>query len=294
VKEIGKMKAFALTLALFAAAVLHAESRADLEKDIAALKMQIAQKRPAVETLSQPWRRGSALDFGFSATPFIALIREINMLPEAQRRIDFAVTAVNGQLSGWDADCVVLGHKYSEEGEFVEFNDPNYRVEANAKLSNFDAAWVAGQGLRFGIDGSAHLGIGMIKWHRKFCVGDVTAYGGPATCDASARLSSLTSMSLSNNVLQYASAINLNDINYGCSISFGSLGDLTIPQLFKVPANVAFNGSMPLPVSTAGVLQSADPRLPIRKVYDIRLVNPTLTLTNEGVDVGTDIAIVWR
>lgn len=288
------MKAFVLTVTLFLAAGLHAQSTSDLKKDIAALKVQIAQKRPVVENLSRPWQKGSMLFFGFSAAPFVDLVKEINTLPEAQRRVDFAVIAVNGQLSGWDADCVAFGKKYSEEGEFVEFNDPNYRVEANAKVGNLDAAWIAGQGFRFGMDASAHLGVGMIKWHRKFCVGDVTAYGGPATCNASGRLSSLTTMALNNNVLQYASAINLNDIDYGCSISFGSLGDLTIENLFKVPGNVAFNGSMPLPVSTAGVLESPDPRLPIRKEYEIRLVNPTLAMTNEGVEVGTDIAIVWR
>lgn len=285
------MKALALTLTLVAASAMPAQSRADLKRDIAALKAQITQKRPVVENLSRPWQKSSALYFGFAAAPFIGLIKEINTLPEAQRRIDFAVIAANGQLWGWDADCTIG----DDEGEFVEFDDPNYRVEANARLSNLDASWVPGQGLRFGVDGAAHLGIGMLHWHKKPCIGGgAGGRAGPITCDASARLSALTSMALSNNVLQYASAINLNDINYGCSISFGSLGDLTVPQLFKVPANVAFNGSMPLPVSTAGVLQSPDPRLPLRKEYEIRLVNPSLSLTNEGVDVGTNISIVWR
>ena len=285
------MKALALIVTLFATFVLNAQSRAQLERDIAALKTQIAQKRPVVETLSIPWHKSSALFFGFSAAPFVALVKEISTLPDAQRRIDFAVIAANGQLWGWDADCTIGDN----EGEFIEFNDPNYRVEANARISNLDAAWVAGQGFRFGFDGTAHLGIGMLHWHKKPCIGGgVGGRAGPITCDASARLSSLTSMALSNNVLQYASAIDLNQIDYGCSISFGDIGDLTIENLIKVPANVAFNGSMPLPVSTAGVLESPDPRLPIRKEYDIRLVNPMLALTSDGVDMGTDVAIVWR
>ena len=101
-------------------------------------------------------------------------------------------------------------------------------------------------------------------------------------------------MALSNNALQYASVIDLNQIDYGCSISFGDIGDLTIENLFKVPANIAFNGSLPLPVSTAGVLESPDPRLPLRKEYEIRLVTPTLALTNEGIAMGTNISIVWH
>lgn len=278
---------------LFVASASYGQSRSDLESEIAALKAQIAAKRPVVEGLSQPWKKSSALFLGFSAAPFASLVREISALPEAQRRVDFAVVAAHGQLWGWDADCIIAGHKYSDEGAYVEFKDPNYRVEANARFSNLDASWVPGQGLRFSLDVAARLGIGTVHWHRKPCVGGgVGGDAGPMTCDAAARLSTLSSVALNQSAIQYTSTIDLNRVGYGCSISLGSLGTLTIPELFKVPGNVAFNGSMPLPVSASGVL-GADGS-PLRKAYDIRLVNPSLVMATEGVDIGTDVSIVWR
>jgi hypothetical protein len=268
------------------------ESRRDLERDIAALKAQIAQRRPVVEGLSQPWHRGTSLHFGFAAAPFVSLVQELNAFPEDQRTIHASVYEHGGQLWGWDAGCVFGGN----EGRFVEFKDPNYRVEANVRLSNFSAAWVPNQGLQFGMHASGHVGIGTMHWHIDPCFGG--GFGGdagPASCDAAAQLSSLSAMALgADNVLRYNAAINLNSIRYGCSISFGDIGDLQIPQLVSFPTNVSFSGAMPLPISTSGVLASPHPDLPLRKEYDMRLAGPALRLTNEGVEVGTNVQLVWR
>src|ERR1044071_378410 len=105
----------------------HAQSRRDLERDIAALKAQVAQERPLVENLSLPWQKGSDLYFGFAAAPFIGIVKEINTLPPNQRTIDFAVIDHSGQLWGWDAGCA-----FGDESEYIEFADNNYRVQANA------------------------------------------------------------------------------------------------------------------------------------------------------------------
>lgn len=283
--------AFAVSIFCLQTSV-HAESRRDLERDIARLEEEIAQRRPAVENLSRPWHRSTSLHFGFAAAPLVSLIQELNTLPEEQRTIRMSVFDHGGQLWGWDAGCIFGGN----EGRFIEFKDSNFRVEAHVRLSGFNAEWVPNQGFRFGLDGAGHLGIGTLHWHIDPCVGG--GFGGdagPATCVASARLSSLSAMALgADNVLRYNSAINLNDLRYNCAVSFGSLGDFRISQLISSPSNVSFSGALPLPVDTSGALVSPDSRLPLRKEYDLRLAGPALRLTGEGVEVGTNVQLVWR
>lgn len=277
-----------------------AESRAELEQRRDRLREEIRTTAEALGPLVEPWLQSRDLHVLISARPLLALVEDLNSLPDADRTTHVSVSDHSGQIAGEDRGCTVGPCPLcasGRQGWFVEFKDPNFRAWSDTKLSELQASWQPDQGPRIELrlDLKAEIGTLHGHWDPECLTGGVGLDIGPAVCTGNGNIAATLAFgSLQGDQWRYSLRAVTSGVSASCTVSAGSLGDIPFGIHEAVPrTEVALDGVFRIPLTQEGILSI--PSTPAQKLaYHLDLTEATAAPTGGGLLLESDVVIDWN